>query len=58
MGHGFYNDTEAEKRVVFPGGYIVSGPYLHIAFGKKIMPRLLKRKYGLLRLTSNDFNLF
>ena len=34
IGEGFYNDTHAEKRVVFPGGYVVSGPYLHIAFGK------------------------
>jgi predicted GH43/DUF377 family glycosyl hydrolase len=34
MSKGFYSDTNYEKRVIFPGGFILSEPYIHLAYGK------------------------
>jgi predicted GH43/DUF377 family glycosyl hydrolase len=31
---GFYTPSNAEKRVIFPGGFVVSGPYIYLAYGK------------------------
>lgn len=30
----FYHQSDAEKRIIFPGGYFIKGPYLHVAYGK------------------------
>ncbi len=30
----FYTPSYREKRVVFPGGFVESGPHLHVAYGK------------------------
>lgn len=34
VGNGFYTYSGSEKRVIFPGGYAVAEPYLHVAYGK------------------------
>lgn len=34
MHKDFHTQSFCEKRVVFPGGYIVSGPYFQVAYGK------------------------
>jgi predicted GH43/DUF377 family glycosyl hydrolase len=34
IGDGFYTKSLCEKRVIFPGGYVVSGPHIYIAYGK------------------------
>lgn len=31
---GFYTPSDAEKRVIFPGGMVVSGPNIYVAYGK------------------------
>lgn len=32
--HGIYDETKFEKKVVFPGGFVVSDPYIHVAYGR------------------------
>ncbi len=34
MAEDFYTPSYREKRVVFPGGFAVDGPYIHVAYGK------------------------
>jgi len=34
IGEGFYTISYHEKRVIFPGGYVVSDPYIYVAYGK------------------------
>ena len=34
IGDGFYTTSYCEKRVIFPGGCVVSGPYIYVAYGK------------------------
>ena len=34
MGEDFYLSSSCEKRVVFPGGFAISGPYIYLAYGK------------------------
>lgn len=34
IGKNFYTDSEADKRVIFPGGFFVEGPYLYLTYGK------------------------
>ena len=34
LGEGFYALSSHEKRVIFPGGFVVDGPYIHLAYGK------------------------
>ena len=34
IGENFYTESNREKRVVFPGGFVVSEPYIYVAFGK------------------------
>lgn len=34
VGEGFYTESNYQKRVVFPGGFVVLGPYIYIAYGK------------------------
>lgn len=34
VGEGFYTRSNFEKRVIFPGGCIVSGSKIHIAYGR------------------------
>lgn len=33
-GEGFYTSSDREKRVIFPGGFVVSGPLIYLAYGK------------------------
>ncbi|MCE5317964.1 MAG: hypothetical protein LLG04_11490, partial [Parachlamydia sp.] len=30
----FYAKTTQGKKVIFPGGFVVSGPHIHLAYGK------------------------
>ena len=30
----FYTDSEVDKRVVFPGGFVEAGPYFYVIYGK------------------------
>lgn len=34
MHEDFYTPSFREKRVVFPGGFAIDGPYIHVAYGK------------------------
>lgn len=34
VGKGFYTLSDCEKRVIFPGGFVVSGSNIHVAYGK------------------------
>lgn len=34
VADGFYTRSDYEKRVIFPGGYVVSDPYIYVAYGK------------------------
>ena len=34
VAKGFYRQSTAEKRVIFPGGFFIKDPYLHVAYGK------------------------
>jgi predicted GH43/DUF377 family glycosyl hydrolase len=34
VARGFYTKSTTPKRVIFPGGFVVDGPYIHIAYGK------------------------
>ncbi|HSX10139.1 MAG TPA: hypothetical protein VLF94_00260 [Chlamydiales bacterium] len=34
LGEGLYTPSNTEKKVVFPGGYVVSGPRIYMAYGK------------------------
>ena len=34
MADGFYTQSNYFKRVVFPGGCVISGPYIYVAYGK------------------------
>ncbi len=34
VAEGFYTQSAREKRVIFPGGFAVSGPYIYMAYGK------------------------
>lgn len=31
---GFYQPTYTEKKVIFPGGFFIQGPYLYVAYGR------------------------
>lgn len=31
---GFYTQSNREKRVIFPGGFVVNDPYIYVAYGK------------------------
>lgn len=34
LDKNFYTQSEYEKRVIFPAGFIVSGPHIYLAYGK------------------------
>jgi predicted GH43/DUF377 family glycosyl hydrolase len=34
VAEGFYTQSNHEKRVIFPGGFIVMDPYIYVAYGK------------------------
>lgn len=34
VAEGFYTQSNYEKRVIFPGGYVVMDPYIYVAYGK------------------------
>ena len=34
LAEGFYTDSEREKRVIFPGGFEISGDTVYLAYGK------------------------
>ena len=34
MAEGFYTPSDCEKRVIFPGGFVVSGSSIYVAYGK------------------------
>lgn len=34
VGEEFYTASSSEKRVIFPGGYAVLGPYIYLSYGK------------------------
>lgn len=34
VSKGFYEESDAEKRVIFPGGYFIKERYLHVAYGR------------------------
>ncbi len=34
IGEGFYTSSDYEKRVIFPGGFVASGPFIYMAYGK------------------------
>jgi len=34
VGEGFYTQSNREKRVIFPGGFVVEDPYIYVAYGK------------------------
>lgn len=34
IGEGFYTYSSFLKRVIFPSGFVIDGPYIHVAYGK------------------------
>jgi predicted GH43/DUF377 family glycosyl hydrolase len=34
VGKDFYTSSTREKRVIFPGGFVVVGPSIYVAYGK------------------------
>lgn len=34
VARGFYTQSNHEKRVIFPGGFVVMDPYIYVAYGK------------------------
>ncbi|HSX12519.1 MAG TPA: hypothetical protein VLF61_03430 [Rhabdochlamydiaceae bacterium] len=34
IAEGFYTPSEYEKRVIMPGGFVICGPLIHVAYGK------------------------
>lgn len=34
IAEGFYTQSNREKRVIFPGGFVVKDPYIYVAYGK------------------------
>jgi predicted GH43/DUF377 family glycosyl hydrolase len=34
IAEGFYTQSAYEKRVIFPGGFVVKDPYIYVAYGK------------------------
>jgi predicted GH43/DUF377 family glycosyl hydrolase len=34
VGEGFYTPSPYYKRVIFPAGFVVNDPYIHVAYGK------------------------
>lgn len=34
VGEGFYTLSGCNKRVIFPGGFAISGPFIYVAYGK------------------------
>ncbi len=34
VADGFYTQSSCDKRVIFPGGFVVSDPYIYVAYGK------------------------
>ena len=34
VGEGFYTDSNYYKRVIFPGGFVVSDSVIYLAYGK------------------------
>lgn len=34
VGEGFYTISNAEKRVIFPGGFVIADSFIHVAYGK------------------------
>lgn len=34
IGENFYTNSDADKRVIFPGGFVVEGPFIYLAYGK------------------------
>lgn len=34
VSEGFYTESDREKRVIFPGGFVTDGEYIYLAYGK------------------------
>lgn len=34
IGEGFYAPSTAEKKVILPGGFVVDGPRIYVAYGR------------------------
>lgn len=34
VGEGFYASSGLEKRIIFPGGFVIDEPYIYLAYGK------------------------